>query len=417
MIKDIFFNNLSQGLQFGSRWVLNVTLIVILDIETFAVFSFVYSLSNILLSLLPFGSPVFLIAQVDGTKKGIKTLLESIIVATTLFTLVISLYIGLTPFLSYIKGWSFSGYGIILSYLLSLNLMVFSYFKGLGNFKKELYAYIIFSSLLLLFTAYAFFVLNTIINVSYIFLVLIVLNIIVLLYAILSSELKSGFIEHIRNFKNSTFNFKNMFQCRLYFGLQEIVTAIYSQAGLLVLFYILNEQIYGYYRALFVVVAPVFMITTAISQVVLKHLKTSNDKMKIFRKIQRYTLLLGVLLCIVILLFRSSVLSFIQIEETSITKIAFYIIIVITLLRFIFANYEMLLVDLDKQRQRFLVQLIAAFVSLTSIFLLLPRYGLVGAVSTNMLSYLVVSVGLIWISEKYLKAAKRSNDHSSETKF
>ncbi len=402
MIKDIIYNNLSQGLQFGSRWVLNIVLITILDIETYAIFSFVYSLSNILLSLLPFGSSVFLIAEANDSKKGVNLLTESIIVASFLFILVFTVYVGLTPFLNYIKGWAFSGYGIVLSYLLSLNLIVFSYFKGIGNFKKELQANAIFCIALLLFTLYAYLILVKTKNISLFFFVLIGLNFIIFVYSIFSSELKRRIFTSTGVIENSLVRIKEIFVDKVYYGLQEIVTAIYTQAGLLILFYVLDEKTYGYYRALFVVVAPVFMVTVAISQVILKHLKNSSNKIKVFRRIQLYTVVLGVIISIVIFASKKIIFSFIKIENSTVTNSSFYIIIGIVLVRFIFANYEMLLVLLNKQKQRFFVQLIAAIISIISIFVFLPHYGLVGAVSTNGLSYLIVSFGLILISENYL---------------
>ncbi|MFT7072784.1 MAG: O-antigen/teichoic acid export membrane protein, partial [Patiriisocius sp.] len=54
--QNIITNNASQGLQFGSRWVFNIALINVLDITSYALFSFIYSISNILLAVLPFGS-------------------------------------------------------------------------------------------------------------------------------------------------------------------------------------------------------------------------------------------------------------------------------------------------------------------------------------------------------------------------
>ena len=69
-LKNIFLNNTSQGLQFGSRWLFNITLINTLDIKNYAIFSFVYSVSNILLAIIPFGSSVYLINEVESIEKS-----------------------------------------------------------------------------------------------------------------------------------------------------------------------------------------------------------------------------------------------------------------------------------------------------------------------------------------------------------
>ena len=77
-LKNILLNNLSQGLQFGSRWILTIVLLKVLSIEMFAVFSFVFSISNFLVAVLPFGSAVYLINKAEDSEHGIKELAVSI---------------------------------------------------------------------------------------------------------------------------------------------------------------------------------------------------------------------------------------------------------------------------------------------------------------------------------------------------
>ncbi|MBQ4820092.1 hypothetical protein [Aquimarina sp. MMG016] len=239
----------------------------------------------------------------------------------------------------------------------------------------------------------------------FIFEFLIVLNSLMTLYVVSSSGLKSALISEFRNLKINRNQFKEFLNLRLYFGLQEIVTALYTQAGLLILFYFLDKETYGYYRALFVIIAPIMMVSVAISQVVLKYLK-SIPKHKIvylFRKTILYTIGFGVLISISLSLLKEYLFDFIKIETNETTQVAFIIIIVVILLRFLFFNYEVLLVVFDKQKERFLITLTAVAISSLSIFFLLPEYGLIGAVSTNLISNAIVAIGLITISESYLK--------------
>lgn len=405
MLKDIIYNNLAQGLQFGSRWVLNLSLISLMDIKLYAVFSFIYSLSNILYSILPFGSPDYMISESDKPTEMLKKLANSIVVVSVFFICIILFYFILTPFLNNLKGWPSYLYGIILGFVLSLNLVLFSYFKAIGNFKKELYAYSFFCFILLFFTAYYYFITKSIMDFIFIFEFLIVLNSLMTLYVVSSSGLKSALISEFRNLKINRNQFKEFLNLRLYFGLQEIVTALYTQAGLLILFYFLDKETYGYYRALFVIIAPIMMVSVAISQVVLKYLK-SIPKHKIvylFRKTILYTIGFGVLISISLSLLKEYLFDFIKIETNETTQVAFIIIIVVILLRFLFFNYEVLLVVFDKQKERFLITLTAVAISSLSIFFLLPEYGLIGAVSTNLISNAIVAIGLITISESYLK--------------
>ena len=172
-ILNIFFNNASQGLQFGSRWLFNITLINILEIKSYAIFSFVYSISNILLSILPFGSSIFLINEVKDVDESKNKLFDSILIAGVLFFFFLIIYLVLSPFLNYIKGWDLAIYGLFLGFVLSLNLILFSFFKGIGNFIKELKAYSVFFVFLILFIGYLFFFKNSIKSLHFLFLILI----------------------------------------------------------------------------------------------------------------------------------------------------------------------------------------------------------------------------------------------------
>lgn len=405
LFKNIFFNNISQGLQFGSRWILSLVLISVLTIEDFAIFSFVYSFSNILVSVLPFGSSVFLISKDYNLKENSGILQDSIIIVITLFFAGFLAYLLLTPFFSEAKGWEFLSYGILLSFILSLNLVLFSFFKGMGKFKVEMYAYTFFSLCLLGFIVYLYFF-SQIIDISFIFSFLIAVNLLVFVLTVILTHKKINFFNW-NIFRESLKNIRPNYRTRSYFGMQEIVSAIYTQIGLLILFYIIDETTYGYYRALFIIIAPIFMITQSISQVVLsqlKQIKNNLNHMRIFfRKIQTYTISLGSVIVFVLFFMRDIIYEYINIEINTTSINSFYIILLILIMRFVFSNYEMLLVTLDMQKHRFWIMLLSAVVSIVLIFTLLPQYGLAGAFLINAIAYLIVLIGTLVISEKAIK--------------
>lgn len=410
ILKDIFFNNISQGLQFGSRWVLSLVLIAFLNIEDFAVFSYVYSLSNILVSLLPFGSSIFLISKNLDKDENAEILQDSFAVVILLFLLVFTLYLILTPIFGNITGWGLMGYGIILSLILSLNLVLFSFFKGLGMFKAEMYSYSFFSFSLLIFILYLYS--NSGVNdISFIFKYLIGINLLVFIGTIVFTYKRIKLFNK-KIYKGALKNTLLKFKKRRYFGFQEIVSAIYTQIGLILLFYIIDETTYGYYRALFVVMAPIFMITVATSQVVLNQLKQKKENINnlkgFFRKTQKYTFGLGALIVSFFYLFRDLIFSFINIRIDHESMISFNIITIILLMRFIFSNYEMLLVALDRQKQRFWVMFLSALISITLMFIILPEQGLVGAFFINFMAYFIVMTGTLIISERTLTNLSKS---------
>ena len=409
LIKNLVLNNTSQGLQFGSRWIFNITLLNVLDISNYAVFSFVYSISNILMAVIPFGSPIFLIHHTKDIEKSKGALLDSFILATILFFCITVLYFVLSPFLYDVKGWGLSIYGIVLGYILSLNIILFSFFKGTGDFLKELKAYLIFFVMLILFIAYLFFIPSSNKNLSFIFLLLILINSLVFVITLFSNKsLYSGLLRSVKSIGKE--RFKEIFSVRKYFGYQEIVTALYTQSGLLLLFYLLDTETYGYYRALFVIIAPIYLITVSMSQVVLNHLKSLRGQQLIhnFRKLQLYSFLVGLLMVAVLFFFKDFIFGIIKVPITELTILAFAIVLSTALIRFVFANYEMLLIILDKQKFRFYIVFIVAIINIILVFALLPKYGLIGAVSTNFLTYFALLIGLLYFTETFLKLNKRN---------
>ncbi|WP_443634535.1 polysaccharide biosynthesis C-terminal domain-containing protein [Candidatus Marifrigoribacter sp. Uisw_064] len=403
-LKNIFLNNSSQGLQFGSRWIFNITLINVLDIGTYGVFSFVYSISNTLLAVIPFGSPVFLINEVDDLKASKNKLLDSFWVASILFLGLLAIYLILNLFLENIKGWNYVGYGVLLGFVLSLNMILFSFFKGVGDFAKELRAYTVFFLCLIAFIAYLFFFETSIKNIHFIFGVLIGINALVFFLTFFSNKMLFQSTS-LKDISQSRKRIKKAFSKRKYFGFQEIATAVYTQSGMLLLFYLLDENTYGYYRALFVIISPLFLFTVALSQVVLNYLKKQDRKSMIsnFRKIQVFSFLIGVAAVLVLFFLKDFIFKVIKVPTTQDIIIAFKLVLATALLRFIFSNYEMLIIIYDKQKYRFYAVLVIAVINIILVFSLLPQYGIIGAVLTNFISYLLLLTGLLFITERTLK--------------
>ena len=189
---------------------------------------------------------------------------------------------------------------------------------------------------------------------------------------------------------------------RKYFGFQEITVAVCTQLGMVLLYYIIDEVTYGYYRAFFVILAPFFMLSVATSQVLLNKLKSLPHKLRyfFFRKAQFYLFLLALVFSLALLIFRSHVLSFFELPINFSTITSYYLVVTTLIMRYVFSNYEMLLVVLGRQNQRFWIMLFSAFISIILLFILPTYFGLIGAVLINAISYAVILIGCLYISEK-----------------
>ena len=284
-----------------------------------------------------------------------------------------------------------------------INLILFSFYKGAGDFLKELKAYIYFFLLLILLIGYLFLLENPVSNLHFIFVALIGINLFVFVLSIFLD--RSIFKDSTPKQFLSKGNLKQSFSERKYFGYQDIVTAIYTQSGMIILFYLLDTETYGYYRALFVIIAPVYLITVSMSQVVLSYLKKLSGEilLKNFRKLQLYSFLVGFGILLLLYFFKDFIFKLIKVPTTEITVMAFVIVLATALTRFVFANYEMLLIILDKQKFRFYIVFIVAIINIILVFILLPKYGLIGAVSTNFFTYFALLIGLLYFTEKTLK--------------
>jgi O-antigen/teichoic acid export membrane protein len=143
--------------------------------------------------------------------------------------------------------------------------------------------------------------------------------------------------------------------------------------------------------------------------VLLHHIKKYDIKTLIpeFRKYQKYTIYGAITLTILLILTRRNLIEMLgKLEFTTEMNNAFLLVILISFMRFIYGNYEMFLVRIQKQNLRFWVMLIAGVTSIVSIFILVPRFDLIGAVFTNVISNFVVLLGVFYISEKSIKKIK-----------
>lgn len=402
--KNLVYNNLSQGMQFGARWLFNLALIALLSDSDFGIFAYVFALANILLAILPFGSPIYMIGYLKNNNK-IQELTDSLAIVIVLSIISFVLYLVLLPF--GIEHYHLLLYGIILGLIFALNSILYFYFKSLGAFVEEIKASLLSLVLILGFLGYNKF-LNPNLRLEIIFFVLILINIVVTLYLfVFSKYLSFGAI--LRELLPSFKRMRSILHKRLFYGLQELMGVAYSQIGIFILFYFLADDRYGSFRKLFIIVAPVFLLSVTFSQVLLHHLKKYEiqEVIKEFRKYQKITIVGALLLMILLWIFKSFLLNYLGKLDVNPEMINLFFMVVLTIgIKFIFGNYEMLLVRLNKQHLRFWVMLIAVVVNILSIVILVPLLDLFGAILTDLITNFVVVIGMLVVSERTIKKLK-----------
>lgn len=399
--KNLVLNNLSQGMQFGARWLFNLALIALLSDTDFGVFAYVFALSNILMSVLPFGSPIYMIGFLNQKNKK-QELADGLALVLALTVVGVLIYLTLIPFK--IDHFHLLFYGLVLGSIFAINTIFYFYFKSLGEFAEEIKASFLSLVLILAFLGYNQFF-NSSLSLEIIFGVLILINFIVTVYLLIFSKylsIKIIFQEMLPAFKR----LGKVFKLRLYYGLQELMGVAYSQIGIFILFYFLAADRYGAYRKLFIIIAPISLLSVTFSQVLLHHLKKYDidDAIKQFRKYQKITIIGAFVLMGLLWSLKYPLLNYLgKLEITPEIYNAFSMVVMTIGIRLIFGNYEMLLVRLDKQHLRFWIMVVAVVVNVLCIVILVPLLNLIGAILTDLITNIVVVLGMLTVSERIIK--------------
>lgn len=396
-IKRLVINNASQALQFGSRWILNISLISILTKEQFANFSFAYSIANILMSIIPFGSATYLInSAAESVHYEVeKSLTLSFLINIFIITIYGLLFLILYPY-SENNDLTYIAWGILISIPFSLNIIFFSFLKSLHNFSKEL----ITNGLFFLSTiCFIYYISNYKISIIEPFIFLILINSIFSIYLLLHSKI---------NIKNIFFYLKNIqsiFNDRKYYGGQEILNTIINQMSLIILFYLLPKEEYAIFRTFLVLISPFMLFTTSIGQIVLLNFKKNLLNLSLLSKSFFNAQLINISIGGVsaILMFSLTYYTFAYFKIHEYYSITYYILLSTIILRLCISVNEMFLVTVNQQKSRFTITLTVAILNIVGLLLFSNAYGIFAAVIINLLSNIILLIITSYFVFKHFK--------------
>ena len=136
-LRKMMSNSVAQGLNFGSRWLLNLALARHLLENEFGVFSFVYMLANLFYPTIAFGVNFYLIhhvAKAQNLNHLVSSLLISLLVTSGLLTVAVVYSIGFAaplPLELYVLS-------VLIGASWALNQALFCYLKGQQDFAAEI---------------------------------------------------------------------------------------------------------------------------------------------------------------------------------------------------------------------------------------------------------------------------------------
>lgn len=388
----LFSNTVSNGLQFGSRWLFNIALARNYSTQ-YGEFTFLYTLATLFSSIFSYGANLFHLYKANNDKNYI-ILYHSIMISGLFF---LSAFF-LLEVVNIFYNLSIYYYIIVLAFLLSTNQSIYTYLKGLGKFQEEAKAYFLFFIFFILLVL-ILFVLQPVLLLENIFLILIVLNFLPVIIGvfILKNEniffnLKKGLLRlSIKTIKE-----------RWSYGFHENLSILFKSLEFLLIGYFLSLELLGEYRAVYNLVFPLFIIPVIISQVLLsqlsKHTNNTIIMQRIFMKFMKYTTLLSFIFVGIYLVFDSYIFELVYAQQygNATDYYLLYIFLFAMVVYFIKSNVEVYMTALGLQKERVRILKIAVIFFVFLSFLFSYGFGIIGFA----LSMLFVNIIMLFFQYK-----------------
>lgn len=154
--RKMMSNSVAQGLNFGSRWLLNLALARhFLEVE-FGVFSFVYMLANLFFPALAFGANFYLIHQAASVRQ-VGDLISSMMISLLLFALFSLALLGYGVWDQQQLDYQLYLLSLAIGLVWALHQALFCYLKGAQQFAIEVKSQLLGGCLMLLLVVAVWF--------------------------------------------------------------------------------------------------------------------------------------------------------------------------------------------------------------------------------------------------------------------
>lgn len=406
VIKYLFSNTISNGMNFVSRWLVNYGLARFMSLSDFGKLSFIISLANLFKSVMSFGGQLFLIYKVSKEKKRkyyyyLKSAFLSVAIAFTLG----GILLALSFFNQTIINTNHFLFAILLASFMVLIQNTYSFFKGTGLFDKEAKGYII----------YFLFVICLLLCLHFNLLAPLLINILglvllmhILLFIFSSFQLYKYYKaddtnEEIDDFKK---NMKIFIKERAPYGFHELQSALYLNAIIIIMGFLVKDEDLAIYRSIQIIIVPISILPMIFSQVLLKQLSENIENIKyfksLFRKFSLVAFVSGLALFFLFYLQGSWIVNLCygnKFNELNYINELLLIFAVTYLFRFVSANYGVLITAKDKQKIRVYATSTLVIVTVVSTIILTKSMGIIGAAYANAISYFVIMIIYVVYSE------------------
>ncbi len=282
--RKMMSNSVAQGLNFGSRWLLNLALARhFLEVE-FGVFSFVYMLANLFFPAIAFGANFYLIHQA-ATSRQIGDLISSITISLLMFTLFSLLLLFYALWAEQALDYQLYLLSLAIGLVWALHQALFCYLKGAQQFAIEVKSQLLGGCLMLLLVAAVWF--ETIDETATVLWCILLLSLAPLAVGIraITPELHVANLRLVILWRDLWR--PSVWRARLSYAWHDIFAIYLTNIPFIFLAIFSSLTALGQFRKAFILFMPVTLLPVVFSQVLLSKLSNQTllvDKVALFRR-------------------------------------------------------------------------------------------------------------------------------------
>ncbi len=392
--KNIFWSTLTSVLQLYTGSAVFIVLAKLMSVQDFGILSFGFSLSAIMVIVADFGFSLMIMK--DYPRQDNYGLYLSKSVVAKIILAILSSVIFLVYLLSFYQGqWLLIG-GIYVAFSLIASFTI--YFQALlrvqNKFKKYTETGIVYAVAVTLVILVYWGFKPSLAALAFL---LLMSKLVQLLWALYCC--KRSIQGMLLKAKGVSRLIKNSWS----FGVFGVLGIIYFMADTQIIAIYLGAKEVALYQSVFRIVLILMVFSDIISNVLLPYLSykfyNKENVSELVSKIFLYLLIIG---CTWFLLFTSFKTEILQIlytpeyVEAAVLVLPFSIVIILRTVATLLGN---ILTISDRQTSRVITVTVSLIISLALNFILVPRYGIIGAAWTSVLVHLTL-YGMYWIYSK-----------------
>ncbi|WP_306524145.1 lipopolysaccharide biosynthesis protein [Rheinheimera sp.] len=288
--RKMMSNSVAQGLNFGSRWLLNLALARHLLETEFGLFSFVYMLANLFFPTIAFGVNFYLIHHA-ARQRNIGTLFSSLTISLLVFVLLAAGFFIYSQAADDPLQYSLYLLSLAIGLVWALNQAIFSYLKGAQQFAIEVKSQLLGSFLMLVLVAFVWF--GALDDTATVLGWILLLSLAPLLVGVkvVWPEFRQAAIAPVQMWRQLWQG--KTWRDRLSYAWHDVFAIYLTNIPFIFLAMFSTLTALGQFRKAFILFMPVTLLPVVFSQVLLSKLSAKpqlSDKVELFKRILLFSL-------------------------------------------------------------------------------------------------------------------------------